>query len=374
MSSRPLSLPNQVARFGAIQTREAAYAEVLRSARQYAKSEASLLIQGESGTGKELMARAIHEASQRAKGPYVVLNCAAIPETLLHSELFGHRRGAFTGAESAREGAFLSAHGGTLFLDEIGDAPEPVQVALLRALEAQRIKPLGSEVERAIDVRVVAATSRVMTHLMRDSKFRVDLYFRLAGAVLALPPLRERRADFPLLAAEMLAQLSSPDASALSLSPGALQRLQAHDWPGNVREFANALTGAACQLGPQDGGRIEVEHLSFLDDAATSEAPSGVRQVPPREEPSQGLEYLLPEAERYAATSLLLLPVHSSRRKSRARERALLLVWQGQGREFTHEMKRRARRLLGPGWQERDSGQALRDVQALRRLEQEEKR
>lgn len=394
--------------FGEITTLEDSYAQVLVSARRYAGSESNILIQGESGTGKELMARAIHEASPRRAAPYVVLNCAAISETLLHSELFGHVRGAFTGADSSRCGALVSADGGTLFLDEIGDAPEKVQVALLRALEEKRVKALGQEGEREVDVRIIAATSRAMTMSMVEAKFRVDLFFRLAGATVPLPPLRERLADLPLLARQILDRLHPADAEPLRLSPAALQCLRRHDWPGNVRELVNALTRAACLFsGDRSGGdQIEPEHLDLAQlglnreslaaasshceaphvESPCTEMPSSeprsetrlTRPVAQREEvthhetesPAQtGLcvrcAQLLTEAQQYAASGWLLLPPGTSRRKTRARERALLLTLKGEGVELSRDLERRAKRLLSPSWQASDGGQALRDVQEV---------
>ncbi len=354
------------ARFGEISTYEARYASVLELAERYAQGDTNVLIQGESGTGKELMARAIHDHSSRASGPYVVLNCAAIPEPLLHSELFGHARGAFTGAAESRVGALASAHGGTLFLDEIGDAPASVQVALLRALESKCIKPLGQEEERDVDVRVLSATSRAMTNLMRDNLFRVDLYFRLAGANIALAPLRERTVDLADLAQRLLIQHQRDGQPLPRLSDASLETLKQHSWPGNVRELSNVLSGASCLVqGPRDDGIhwIEPEHLSLPGSAPRS----AVHLAVEREVVIEGLDYLLPEAKQYATTGLLLVPPSLSRRKERAWERALLLVLRDHEYPWPPWLAKRARRLLRGAWPVSDNGQALRDVLALAR-------
>ena len=201
-----------------------------------------VLIRGETGTGKELIARAIYQHSERAQAPFVAINCAAIPETLLESELFGHERGAFTGAEARRIGRFEQAHGGTLFLDEIGDLTPNTQVKLLRVLQERCLQRLGGKETIAVDVRVIAATHRDLNEAMKEKLFREDLYYRLSDVVIVLPPLRARREDIPELIHYFLqkygAELGSPQAA---IHPEGLQFLSAQPWPGNVRELENAV-------------------------------------------------------------------------------------------------------------------------------------
>ncbi len=218
-----------------------AMAELRALVERVARSDANLLILGESGTGKELVARAVHAKSERAQKPFVVVNCGALPETLIASELFGHEKGAFTGASARRTGLLEAAQGGTVFLDEIGELPVSVQPALLRALQFGEIQPLGSERVRRVDVRVLAATHRDPLRGIEEGWFREDLYYRLSTLVLEIPPLRERRDDVPLLASAFLARATAGREPAWSLSPAALERLWRHDWPGNVRELENAV-------------------------------------------------------------------------------------------------------------------------------------
>jgi len=204
-----------------------------------APTEAAVLIQGESGTGKELVARAIHAASTRAEQAFVVIQCGAIPDGLVESELFGHERGAFTGAHRRRPGLIEAAEGGTLFLDEIGELPLTVQPALLRVLQFGEIRPVGSERTRRADVRILSATHRDLEREIEKETFREDLFYRLSPIILQVPPLRERRDDIPLLARHFLAR-EAPNTSCM-LEAEAEQALRALDWPGNVRELENAL-------------------------------------------------------------------------------------------------------------------------------------
>ena len=212
---------------------------------QIAPSTASVLITGESGTGKEVTARTIHDLSPRRDAPFVAVNCSAIPETLMESELFGHEKGAFTGAVARRQGCFELAHGGTLFLDEIAEMPASLQAKLLRVLEERKVKPLGSTREMAVDVRVLAATNKDPAAAARKGEFREDLFYRLNVISLPLPPLRDRKEDIPLLAQHLINQLvEKHQRPARCLSHDALATLQAHDWPGNVRELRNVIERA----------------------------------------------------------------------------------------------------------------------------------
>ncbi len=207
-----------------------------------AQSESTVLIEGESGTGKGLLARHIHEVSTRADGPMVTVNCAALPETLLESELFGYRKGAFTGADRDKPGRVQAAEGGTLFLDEVGDVPASIQVKLLRLLQEKRYEPLGEVQCQSADVRIVAATNRNLSSMVEDGSFRRDLYYRINVIRLEMPPLRKRTADIPLLAETILRRLSTTRGKVVDgISRDALQRLMAHDFPGNVRELENIL-------------------------------------------------------------------------------------------------------------------------------------
>lgn len=215
---------------------------LLAEARLAAQSDAALLIQGESGTGKELLARAIHRASPRHAKPFVAINCGAIPAELLESELFGHVKGAFTGAGRDHPGLFLSAQDGTVFLDEIGDMPPPLQVKLLRVLQEGEVRPVGATETRAVDVRILSATHRNLEEAISAEAFREDLYYRLNVVNLTLPPLRERREDIPLLARHFLGALTEKYRRRIhGFAPDALDMLAAADWPGNIRQLHNVL-------------------------------------------------------------------------------------------------------------------------------------
>ena len=226
-------------------TRSSAMEDLLSQARRVAASDASVCIFGASGTGKELLARAIHRASPRAASPFVAVNCGAIPEGLLESELFGHKKGSFTGAVSDRRGLFQAAQSGTLFLDEIGDMPLPLQVKLLRALEERRVRPVGSHESIDVDVRVIAATHRKLEERISSGEFREDLYYRLNVVKLYIPALAERREDIPLLANHFLTRLAERyRRGRLAFSPEAMQRLVSAPWPGNVRQLLNVIEQA----------------------------------------------------------------------------------------------------------------------------------
>lgn len=218
---------------------------VLNLIQQVAPSAASVVIVGDSGTGKELAARTIHDLSPRRGGPYVAINCAALPETLMESELFGHERGAFTGADRRREGCFELANGGTLLLDEIGEMKAELQAKLLRVLEEQKIRRLGGSTEVAVDVRVLAATNRNLEASLRDGRFREDLYYRLNVFTLELPPLCERADDIPLLIEHFLHEMQPPAGKVINgIDAECLEVLKSYRWPGNVRQLRNVIERA----------------------------------------------------------------------------------------------------------------------------------
>jgi transcriptional regulator with GAF, ATPase, and Fis domain len=244
--------------FTGIVTRDARMIELLRTVGQVADAPASILIRGETGTGKELIARALHVNSGRRRKPFVTLHCAALPETLLESELFGHVRGAFTGADRDRAGRLASADGGSLFLDEVGEIPLEAQAKLLRFLQFGELQRAGSDRIERVDVRVIAATHRDLATLVQDGRFRADLYFRLKVLELVVPPLRDRRGDIPLLVDAILARKWHRSAERPQLAPRALRCLQAYDYPGNVRELEH-LIERACLLAT--GSEIDIDLL-----------------------------------------------------------------------------------------------------------------
>jgi two-component system response regulator HydG len=233
----------------------AAMQKVFELLDRVAESEATVLVSGESGTGKEMVARALHARSPRRQKPFVALNCAAMPEALLESELFGHARGAFTDAKEARVGLFVQAHGGTLFLDEIGDMPLGLQPKLLRALQERVVRPVGGESEVPFDVRIVVATNQDLETLVEEKRFRSDLFYRINVIHVELPPLRARGGDVLLLAQRFLEHFATRAGKAITaLSPEAAEKLLAYAWPGNVRELQNCLERAvALSAGPTIG-------------------------------------------------------------------------------------------------------------------------
>jgi len=234
-------------------------ADVERLAGRVAPTESTVLITGESGTGKGVIARRIHDSSSRAKGPFLPVNCSAIPEQLLESEFFGHTKGAFTGADRARRGLFLEADRGTIFLDEIGELPPHMQTKLLSVIEEKTVRAIGSDQPRRVETRVIAATNRDLPEMVKQGKFREDLYFRLAMFHIHLPPLRERRADLQGFIRHTLAAMArSGGKRGLELDTEAEQALIAAEWPGNVRELENVLN-RACILA--DDGRITLADL-----------------------------------------------------------------------------------------------------------------
>ncbi len=235
------------------------FMEALELAETVAPTDSTVLLSGESGTGKEVVARYIHRLSERGEKPFFSINCGALPESLLESELFGHLKGSFTGAVKDREGLLVAASGGTLFLDEIGDTSAATQVKLLRAIQEREVIPVGSTEARSVDVRIIAATNRDLEEEIRRGTFRSDLYYRLNVIQLRLPPLRERREDVELLARHFLERLAEREGGEpRSLCPEALEFLRDYDWPGNVRELENALERAAVVA---QGAGIEAGHL-----------------------------------------------------------------------------------------------------------------
>jgi len=242
-----------------------------------AASPESVLVTGESGTGKELVARRLHAASERAGQPFVVVHCGAIARNLVESELFGHVKGAFTGADQKRLGLFEAAHRGTLFLDEVGELPIEVQPALLRAVQFGEIRPVGSDATRQVDVRLIAATHRDLPARCREGLFREDLYYRLAVLQLHVPPLRARREDIPALATAFLQREAVRAGRSLSFDPAAMAHLVAHDWPGNVRELENAVV----RLGVlADGPRIDTTDVETIAIPAGTAKSSDARDLP----------------------------------------------------------------------------------------------
>lgn len=261
ISPQPMGEGGRPAWSEEIVTRSREMESLLADVALVAESEASVVIHGESGTGKEVLARAVHRASARADAPFVAINCAAVPADLLESELFGHEKGAFTGADRSRAGLFQEADGGTLFLDEIGDMPLEFQAKLLRALQEKRVRPVGSREEREVNVRVLSATHHDLHEAMVRGDFREDLYYRLNVVRLDLPPLRQRPEDIPLLAEHFLAQVQatrSEGQRVKGFSPEAHRVLLAHHWPGNIRQLRNVVEQVSilCRKGPVPADQV----------------------------------------------------------------------------------------------------------------------
>ena len=253
--------------------------EVFSLIQQVAPTTASVFICGESGTGKELVARAIHRLSPRNGGPFVAVNCAALPDTLVESELFGHEKGAFTGAVERRAGCFEQAHNGTLFLDEIGEMPIGTQAKLLRVIEESKVRRLGGRADLPFAVRVLAATNRAPDDAIKDNHLREDLFYRLNVFNIALPPLRERKQDIPSISASLLRDLNKKHSCRVThLSGDVLARFNAASWPGNVRELRNVIERAVIMAGE---GEIQLRHLSGAS-ASSAVAAATPREVPPQ--------------------------------------------------------------------------------------------
>ena len=284
-----------------------------------ASQDVPILIRGESGTGKELVARALHEHGGRSGKRFVALNCGAIPESLIDSELFGHAKGAFTGASSDRSGVFVDADGGTLFLDEIGDMPVAVQARLLRVLQEGELRPVGSNTVRTVDVRVIAATHVDLAAAVENGKFRQDLYYRLNVVVLGVPSLRERLDDLPLLAAHFLRKHGGKQPPALS--PEALEVMSAYAWPGNVRELENALMHA-----------IALHHGEMIGPESLPQTITGTRAKPSASS----------EIPVLADTEELLPLTEAKRRASAAYEKQYLLKVMQRARGSVSEAARLA--------------------------------
>ncbi len=257
-------------------SRDPGMLKVCRQVEKVAPSSATTMVLGESGTGKEVIARALHQGSPRAKERFMAINCAAIPETLLESELFGYEKGAFTGAVKQTKGKVEAANGGTFFLDEVGDLPMPLQAKLLRFLQERVIERVGGHEEIPVDVRIVCATHQNLKELVKAGRFREDLYYRLSEIVLTIPPLRERDGDSVLLAQHFKNRFCAQEGRAnLHFSPDALAQIAHHDWPGNVREMENCIKRAIIMA---DGPAITADDLG-LSGAPVEEEPFNLRQV-----------------------------------------------------------------------------------------------
>jgi len=265
----------------------AAMKQVRRLIETIAPTEATVMVLGDTGTGKELIARNLHEKSDRAQRVFIPVNCGALPENLVESELFGHRKGAFTGAETNRKGLFEVANGGTLFLDEVGELDKSVQVKLLRFLESGEIRRVGENEPFRVDVRVVCATNRDLREMVANDQFREDLFFRLNTFEIILPPLRDRRSDIPELARHMISRHAARRGlMETTITPEAIEVLTAHDWPGNIRELANAIERALILAG---NGPIRPEHLP------TQYPAKGRSQHPGSAQPMGGPHFAIPE-------------------------------------------------------------------------------
>lgn len=279
--TRIQAVPDEDYRLSDYVTQSESMRTVLRSARKIAERDTTILLLGETGVGKGLLVRSLHNESPRTAGPFVAVNCGALTESLLEAELFGHERGAFTGADRARRGYFELAHKGTLFLDEVAEMPAHLQVKLLQVLEERRVRPVGSEKKVDVDVRLIAATNRDLPEEVREKRFREDLYYRLNVVTLTLPPLRERKEDIPEIAQSYVDHFRARTGSlAERLSEDAMAALLTYPWPGNVRELANAVERAIIMA---SGDEIQLEDLA-VDIQTLAPEPAGDLEVAARQD------------------------------------------------------------------------------------------
>jgi len=276
MENRRLQLNRAGGPLGTVITRDPAMLRILRTIEKVASANVTVMLLGESGTGKEVLARGLHESSPRRNERFVAINCAAIPENLLESELFGYERGAFTGAVKQTQGKFELAHKGTLFLDEIGDLPTPLQAKLLRFLQERVVERIGGREEIPVDVRIVCATHQDLRSLIAQGRFREDLYYRLAEIVVNIPPLRDRQGDASLMAHAFVQRVANENRrGGMGLTEDAVNAIDAHRWPGNVRELENCVKRAVIMA---DAGRITAEDLGLFVQEEELEA-LNLRQV-----------------------------------------------------------------------------------------------
>lgn len=312
----------ELGRFGRLWGRSAAMCSVYEQLAHFAPSQATVFVTGESGTGKELVARTVHELSRRSDGPFLAVNCGAISATLIETELFGHERGSFTGAERTHQGFFERAHGGTLFLDEITEMPPDLQVKLLRVLETGSFQRVGAMRALQTDVRIVAASNRDPERAVQEGCLREDLYYRLKVLPLHLPPLRERREDIAPIARQLLREVGEREGGAKTFTAAALELLAAQPWPGNVRQLRNAVQRAYV-LAPQE--TIGVEQLSMPHASPASHAPHAPHAPYPPPSPLAGsaepvlaLRLGTPLAELERQVILATLAMHGQRRERTA--------------------------------------------------------
>jgi two-component system response regulator HydG len=284
-----------------------------------APQDATVLITGESGTGKELVARAIHSLSPRREHPLVAINCAAFPETLLESELFGYEKGAFTGADRTKQGRFELANGGTLFLDEIGEMPTTMQVKLLRVLEERQIERLGSVKSITLDIRIITATNRDLESMISDKTFREDLYYRLNVITVNIPPLRDRRSDILLLAESFLDRNARRVGKDLEgIDPSAASSLTSYDWPGNVRELENVIERAVILA---RGTALTAEDITILDATPSGEQPRTVRPLEDLEK--EHIRYCLDQLDWNIGNTAEALGIHRNTLRSKIKQYGL---------------------------------------------------
>ena len=299
--------------------------EIFALLQQAGPSKACVLITGESGTGKEMVARTVHALSQRRQGPFVAINCAALPETLIESELFGHEKGSFTGASERRAGCFEVAQHGTLLLDEIGEMPMPTQAKLLRILEDSKVRRLGGKTEFEVDVRLIAATNKVPEEAVKGGHLREDLFYRLNVFHIHLPPLRDRKEDLPSIAEALIGDLNRKhECRVAGISPTVLDALGVHNWPGNIRELRNVLERAVIIAGE---GFVEMRHLPAFLQSRTRwrglqfQPPPQPRRLPRRKTQADSVRFTVGTTVEEAEKGLILRTLeHTRNNKTRAAE------------------------------------------------------